>query len=262
MNYFDNEENILEWFRNTFEQQVLFPIENAECTELYLSLSDERKFLDWINSSGKGDPPPDFYNPKINMMMDVMRVDDHGHIVGKGKYINPVNQRESQIQRELRESGFLDMFPNVQSVFVNAVTDLSEREDHNYQFYVDNFKRTLEKHIRSIPLYRKNHPNYKVVFFVFDESCGYVVADSIEQAKKGVSQGEMFCCYPYICFMDKRFVDVFIGTDIDYVIWFSPYKHFDSDMPELPTVCVYDVKNMNLSECIDYPEDLMMSTEE
>ena len=41
MNYFDNEENILEWLRNTFEQQVLFPIENAECIELYLSLSDE-----------------------------------------------------------------------------------------------------------------------------------------------------------------------------------------------------------------------------
>ena len=148
----------MEWFRNTFEQQVLFPIENAECIELYLSLSDEQKFPDWINSSGKGDPPPDFYNPQINMMMDVMRVDDHGHVVGKGKYINPVNQRESQIQRELRESGFLDMFPNVQSVFVNAVTDLPEREDHNYQFYVENFKRTLEKHIKSIPLYRKNHP--------------------------------------------------------------------------------------------------------
>lgn len=85
MNYFDDEENILEWFRNTFEQQVLFPIENDECIELYLSLSDEQKLPDWINSSGKGDPPPDFYNSKINMMMDVMRVDDHGHIVGKGK---------------------------------------------------------------------------------------------------------------------------------------------------------------------------------
>ena len=72
----------------------------------------------------------------------------------------------------------------------------------------------------------------------------------------------MFYCYPYICFMDKRLVKVFIGTDIDYVIWFSPYKHFDSDMPELPTVCIYDVKNMNLSECIDYPEELIMSTEE
>ena len=69
-----------------------------------------------------------------------------------------------QIQRELRDSGFLNMFPNVQSVSINAVTDLPEREDHNYQFYIENFKRTIEKHIRSIPLYRKNHPNYKIVF--------------------------------------------------------------------------------------------------
>lgn len=88
------------------ENRFYGPIENEECVELFLSLSDDQKFSDWINSSGKGDPPPDFYNPKINMMMDVMRVDDHGHVVGKGKYINPVNQRESQIQRELRDSGF------------------------------------------------------------------------------------------------------------------------------------------------------------
>lgn len=87
MNYFDDEENILEWFRNTFEQHVLFPIENKECIELYLSLSDDLKYVDWINSSGKGDPPPDFYNPKINMMMDVMRIDDHGHVVGKGNIL-------------------------------------------------------------------------------------------------------------------------------------------------------------------------------
>lgn len=262
MNYFDNEKNILDWFRNTFEQQVLLPVENKECIELYFSLSDEKKYVNWINSSGKSDPPPDFYNPKIKMMMDVMRVDDHGRIVGNGKYINPVNQKESKIQRELRESGFLDMFPNVQQVFVNAVADLSETEDHNYKFYLENFRRTLEKHIRRIPLYRTNHPGYKVVFFVFDESCGYVVADSQEVIQRGVRKGEMFYGYPYLCFMDKRFVEVFVGTDIDYVIWFSPFKHFESDMPELPTVCIYDVKKMDLLECEEYPEELIISTEE
>ena len=27
---------------------------------------------------------------------------------------------------------------------------------------------------------------------------------------------EMFYCYPYIYFEDKRFVEIFIGTDIDF----------------------------------------------
>lgn len=262
MNYFDNEENILEWFRSTFEQHVLFPIENKECIDLFLSLSDEKQYHEWINSSGKGDSPPDFYNPKTNMMMEVMRVDDHGHIVGNGNYINPVNQRESEIQRELRESGFLDMFPNVKSVIVNAVTDLPEKEDHNYGFYLENFKRTVQKHIKSIPLYRKNHPGYKVVFFVLDESCGYVIADNEEAVEREFKRGEMFYCYPYICFMDKRFVEVFKGTDIDYLVWYTPFKHFESDMPELPTVCIYDVKKMDLFEYENYPENLIVSTEE
>lgn len=261
MNYFDNELNILEWFRNVPEQQVLFPIENQECIDLYLSLSSNERFSEWVNNSGKADPPPDFYNPKTNLMMDVMRIDDHGHIDSKGKYINPVNQRESVIQKELRSSGLLDAFPNVQSIFVNTVTDLPAHEDHNYNYYLENFSRTVKKHIQSIPLYQKNHQEYETVFFVFDESGGYVLAENEQQVLKGVKEGEAFYCSPYLHFADKRFAEIMIGTDIDYLIWYSPFKHFESDMPDLPTVCVYDVKKINLADFEDYPQNLIVSTE-
>ena len=40
--------------------------------------------------------------------------------------------------------------------------------------------------------------------------------------------------------MDKRLVEVFIGTDIDYAICFF-YKCFESGMQEFTTVCIYDV---------------------
>ena len=62
-------------------------------------------------------------------------------------------------------------------------------------------------------------------------------------------------------FADKRFVETIIGSDIDYLIWYSPFKHFESDMPELPTVCVYDVKQIDLSNFEEYPQSLIMSTE-
>ena len=261
MNYFDNELNIMEWFRYVLEQHVWFPVENEQCVNLYLSLSSNENFAEWINSSGKADPPPDFYNPQTKMMMDVMRIDDHGHTDSRGRFVNPVNQRESAIQKELRTSGFLDAFPNVQSIFVNAVTDLSEHEDHNYGFYLENFIRTVEKHIKSIPLYQKNHPGYKTVFFVFDESCGYVLAEDESQVQNGIKEGEAFFCSPYLHFADKRFVEIIIGSGIDYFIWFSPFKHFDSDMPELPSVCVYDVSQINLADFEEYPQNLIMSTE-
>ena len=75
MNYFNDEKNILEWFRETYEQDVFFPVYSEVCEELYILLKNDEKYADWINSSGKGDPPPDFYNPKTNMMMEVMRVE-------------------------------------------------------------------------------------------------------------------------------------------------------------------------------------------
>jgi hypothetical protein len=56
-------------------------------------------------------------------------------------------------------------------------------------------------------------------------------------------------------------VETIIGTDIDYLVWFSPFKHFDSDMPELPTVCVYDVKQIQLIDFEEYPQKQIMSTE-
>jgi hypothetical protein len=61
----------------------------------------------------------------------------------------------------------------------------------------------VKKHIKSIPLYQKNHPGYKTVFFVFDESCGYVLAEDELQALNGIREGEAFYCSPYLHFADN-----------------------------------------------------------
>ena len=66
---------------------------------------------------------------------------------------------------------------------------------------------------------------------------------------------------PLFSFFDKRFIKVFIDSEIDYVIWHAPY-HFNLDIPEIPTIGIYDVKNINLSDFEDFPETLIMSTEE
>ena len=191
-----------------------------------------------------------------------MRVDDHGHIDAHGRFVNPVNQRESDIQRELRKSGLLDNFPNLQSIFVNAVTDLPWKEDHNYDYYLENFMRTLKKHVKSIPIYQENHPGYQTAFFVFDESSNYVLVEDEQLAQTGVKKGQEFFCRPYLHFADKRFVEVIIDANVDYLIWYSPFKHFESTMPELPNVCIYDVKQIKLESFKDYPRNLIMSTEE
>lgn len=144
---------------------------------------------------------------------------------------------------------------------MNAVTDLPSNEDHNYQFYCENFKRALEKHIKKIPLYRSNHPDKKLIFFVFDESTAYVQVDDPEFAKRGPLAGEPFEAALVWHFTDKRFLDVFRNADIDYLIWYTPYKHFWGAPVQLPKVCVFDVKHYNYKHVVEYPEELIMSTE-
>ena len=157
----------------------------------------------------------------------------------------------------------MDKFPNVESVFVNAVTDLPTLEDHNYQFYYSNFKRTIEKHIKKIPLYKQNHPGYRLAFFVFDESSPYVQVEDQALTKRTITKGEVFLCRTHCHFLDKKMVDVFKNSDIDFLIWFSPYKHYESTYPyEIPKVCVFDIKKYNYTDVIEYSEKMIISAEE
>ena len=64
----------------------------------------------------------------------------------KGILINPVNMRESKLQKEIREK-IKESQPDADldsiKIVVNAVTDLPSNQDHNYQFYCANFQRAL-----------------------------------------------------------------------------------------------------------------------
>lgn len=99
---------------------------------------------------------------EFSLMMDVMRVDDHG-FQKQGNIINPTLAKEHQLENELRDKGIHNMFPNA-SLTINANLGLPTEEDHNYRFYRDNFARTVSNHIKKIPNYQNNHPGYKLIF--------------------------------------------------------------------------------------------------
>ena len=249
MKMYDIENDIIEDFQMLSAESIcLLTGETEEIKTILSSILDDEGWKNWIDSSGKGDPPPDFYNDNLKIMMDVMKVDDHGFISSKGKTVNPTRKRESDIMRELQDKGFLDKFPNAK-IFINAVTDLPTREDHNYQYYRDNFVKTVESHIKKITRYRENHPRYKVIFFVFDESSVYF---KMYKPYCNIFEGEEFEAEPHLWFLDKAFVDAFKNSEIDFLIWFAPYKHCTAfsvkggKSLDLPQAVVYDVKNMEI----------------
>jgi len=263
MNYYDDEEKILDAFRICSKKEVHFPIITKEAVEAFEVIYNSKKWNNWINSAGKECPTPDFYSDKYGLMMEVMRVDDHAHYTEKGVLINPVNQRESMLQKEIRQRLLeqnSDADLSTLDIYINVTSGLPTNEDHNYRFYVDNFVRTIEKHINNIPTYRKNHPDKKLIFFVFDESTAYLLVEEA-LAKRGPVALEEYRAEPLWHYVDERFLEVFMDSDIEYLVWYTPYKIFHGAQIQPPKVCVFDIKQYKFDNIVKYSEKHIISSE-
>ena len=237
--------------------------ENSKVAEnVFLSLNDEVEWAKWTNSSAKSSLPPDFYCDTKKMMMEVMRVDDHEQIGKKGVVVNPTRVRETELMRELKEKGVLSAFPNVTPI-VLANTNLPTEQDHSYKMYMASFTRIIGKHLKKISDYKKNHPYYKTIFFVFDESSAYF--ESLNMPSK-IQEGSICEGKPHLWFLDENFIKPIITSEVDYVVWYAPYKYCKTltvggqRNVDLPRAVVIDRKNFNI-ETIRYCTDKMISAE-
>ena len=261
----EKETDIMENLQLLYEAGVqriaLLPSSNPELESIVNKVCSQKEWVSWIDSSGKSAPPPDFSSDEIRLMMDVMRVNDHEQKGKKGKLHNPSMAHERDMYKELEQAGIIEQFPNAKVVLTGA-TQLPTYEDHNYDLYLKCFRRVVSKHIDSIPLYQNNHPGYKVIFLVFDESSGYFEADRPVDPVKQLRIGDGMVGQPHYFFLDEAFLDVFIHKGIDYLFWFTPYKLFENIMPplELPSLCVYDLSK-KYEQRMKYDVSKMVSVE-
>lgn len=259
----ESEQHIFEMFRTCAKKDILFVTEKkpSNCPEFAAFISAYAGDMNlWEDTSGKADRTPDFFSSEYETMIEFMRVDDHAFVNENGKVINHAASADSKRFKELVDRGFLDMYPNA-SIIITGDTGLPTLEDHNYQRYKANFERVVKEHISKIPTYRKNHPECKyLVFLIFDESCGYFEAETVpKEIKKGmVCRGR-----PHLWLVDKNFVDVFSRSEVDCVIWFTPYKYAESRFVPggLPRVSVF-FKSEGRGKVIHYDESHIVPAEE
>ncbi|AUD64984.1 hypothetical protein BK011_04560 [Tenericutes bacterium MZ-XQ] len=251
---FDNEEVIMEFFRDPTNKVLAFP-QGDELLKTFNSINNEDEWSSWVNAS-KTNTPPDFYNEELKLMMDVMRFDDQQTVDGKK---HATKSKETELLKELKESGILDIAPNATNVFINAVTDLPQNEDHNFKRYRGNFKRVIEKHAKRVQAYRENHPRFKLIFFVFDESRSMYAEKVNYPVNSPLIQG-----MPYWFFIDEYMVDIIKKCGADFLVWFKPY--YDPSVllgleQPLPTVIMYDLNNLMI-DTKKYNENNIISLEE
>lgn len=260
MDCYDNEIEIINYLQEIPKAHVALMNDLNDEEQIFSCVHNPEQWKEWINSSGKSDLPPDFYCNSKKLMMDVMRVDDHSYINKKGKIVNPYKMCETKILNELK-SIMGDRLLN-KKVVLSPNTGLPTEQDHNYQYYKNNFTRVVRSHISKISQYKANHPGYKIIFLIFDESSSYV--ESIYKLPRHPRAGEIYPGRPCFHFVDSNFLNVFIKSEIDYVIWFTPYKYIetqDGDIIIDPRICVYNAQ-YPISQKIKYDESKIYSYEE
>lgn len=256
--YFDNELNILKDIHELNASECCI-ISDTEGSKNYLRAAriidrilDDKTFSNWIDNS-KSNLPPDLINEKDSLIMEVMRVDDHSP---DGK-TNPSLARQRETGKEAEE--FLKQMPDGVRFIANAVTDLPTDEDHNYKFYYSSFQRTLRKHLSKLEQYKKNHTNKKVIFLVFDETSG-VYCEKVSR------NDDKLLARLHFPFCDNRFLSAFIDSDLDYLMWYIPYNHYQSlgehlILPRLILIDVKNARNGDMLQKFDYNEEKIISNE-
>lgn len=265
-NRYDDEKNILEDFRSVSTSECDVP---EDSRDIFLKIHNEGNWNHWVDTSDNSLPPPDFYSDDFKIMMEVMRIDDIGYSVekrGKIKHVNLVNAEENKIKHEMEKSGVLDLFSNDTKLFINPkLPDLSTKDFRNYSRYKSNLKRIVDEHKKSIKLYRKNHPGFKLIFFIFDESEEYIEVIDEKVANEEPYIGRPIFGSRHYPFLDKALMDSFIDSDIDYLAWFMPYKLIlDKEgkmFQPFPKVLFFDLNNIPdyLSQLREYDEKRTIS---
>ena len=138
---------------------------------------------------------------------------------------------------------------------------MNARQPSRLRDYLDCFLRVVAKHAEHAGLYRSNHPDCKLVFFVFDESTGYLeIPEGAEMPRH--EPGNVVAGRPHFAFFDGSFVEAIRDSNADYFIWHAPFKFYRilADGFVMPDTAVYDVRRIP-SETLEYDAHRMFSTE-
>ena len=223
------EDNVVALLRFCLAEEQLFVLDKSKRFANQIRNSLLNRWEDnWIRTDGepdyKADPTPDYFNDKEQLMMEVFRIDHYGRIDETGKFHNPSNENISELLKELNQSGFEEILKD--NVIISAIKDDDGSHNYGYEYYLSSFTQTFNKHKSKIGNhYQKNHPGYRLIFLIMDESAGYWIADKSDPNRplSSIPLDELkFRIHDPLD--DEAFNSQMVGSDIDMIIWFAPYK--------------------------------------
>jgi len=176
-------------------------------------LLDKIRDADWTDNTNTR---PDFISE--DLMIEMFEIDDV--VTTKKGRNNPQRKADARAMRTAQKfieevGGFREDIKIIAhgDTRYNPETNDFEYEPgekhHNYQAYINNFKRICQKHLDSVPEYRKNYPEKKLGFLIVDDATFYV--PKLEMSSAAVLKS--------LPFFDKNFMKLLVKADVDFVIW-------------------------------------------
>ena len=214
--------NVLLYDGNSFNKMIFRYIKNLD------------KF---VENNGHDALPPDFYSDELSCMFDVMRINDSEI----KKSYNPVKIRERKIENDIKANGIFDEINQNAAIFINSESD--NNSEHTMKNYIKNCNRVMSEHIKKIDIWKSEHPDIK--------HKGLLIFDETECYFEGCVQHAYADQYVFVWdvgkplvlhkpWMDEAFIKNTYDSDLDFIIWFCPYKSHGSlwqqthyDYPEL-----------------------------
>lgn len=254
----DDENVIMEDVRDVQNRDVCFVTESA--FEKYLYKSIMLDWPKWTVNNGHDAPPPDYFSTSHKLMFDVMRINDSEITIiksnGDKKFKNQILAKEKSVLNEIKSA-----FPSIPSrnIHINVMPDEDYDKTHNYKQYYEHANRVFDDHIKSVPMCRDLHPDYKMGFLVMDETESYLKHQNILDAQEPLNPNKLYEVdgIPHLPFIDKRIIQRLLQGNIEFLIWFSPYKHNQQMNIQPPKLTFFDLSKKDAVELINYPSYLM-----
>ncbi len=239
MNTLDKESEILKRYRLVSLSNIKIIGNFFSCLKvLFLTHSNLFK-KSWIDSSNKNKLPPDFYNDKHHIMMEMMRIDDCKNTLN-GKHVPNAFEKENKTYKKYFGENYKKENESVTGIFVPFADDPKK---YNYEEYLNNFIRVVLNHSNKIAKYKTNYPKCKkTIFFISDESNEYFETFSFDdkvKIEKGISYIKGRYHIPYL---DNNFIDTIKRCKCDYIIWWLQYKNINL----VPEILVIDTKHIKI----------------
>lgn len=251
---FFNDDSEWEIFQNVITiDRVSFAKSKKEKT-----LLKEIKSIEWSDNTGVR---PDFISDEI--MIEMFEIDDIVY-TKKGKN-NPQRKADARALRTVQS--LQEIFPK--DVRIVAMGDIrfdpktesyipdKTEEHHNYQAYINNFRRICQKHLDGVKAYRENYPDKKLGFLIIDDATAYVPKNSDMRISNVVYS---------LPFFDKNFMSLFVKSDVDFVLWAfnNKYVNVNGDHGQnsyIPDLVLISKDNYYTKKSKKFVPDLMLSLE-